>query len=65
MALAEREVDRARRTFGMFFEVFSQRGSALASALVAHDAIAEDCYAAIRQSAPLVFWGPMLKPVTY
>jgi len=65
MALVEREVDRARRTFGMFFEVFSQRGSSFAPALAAHDAIAADCYAAIRQAAPLVFRGPMLKPVTY
>ncbi len=30
IALVEREVDRARRAFGMFFEVFSQRGSTYA-----------------------------------
>ncbi len=65
LALVEREVDRARRAFGMFFEVFSQRGSGFAPALAAHDAIAGDCYAAVQQSAPLVFRGNMLKPVTY
>ena len=64
-ALVEREVDRARRAFGMFFEVFSQRGSAFAPALAAHDAIAADCYTAVRRSAPLVFRGPLLKPVSY
>ena len=65
LALVEREIDRARRAFGMFFEVFSQRGSAFAPALAAHDAIAMDCYAAIRRAAPLVFRGPLLKPLTY
>lgn len=65
MALVEREIDRARRAFGMFFEVFSQRGSAFAPALAAHDVIAEDCYAAVRGAAPLVFRGPLLKPLTY
>ena len=65
MALVEREIDRARRAFGMFFEVFSQRGSAFAPALAAHDAIAADCYAALRRAAPLVFRGPLLKPLTY
>jgi hypothetical protein len=49
----------------MFFEVFSQRGSAFAPALAAHDAIAADCYRAVRQAAPLVFRGPLLKPLTY
>ncbi|UHD15649.1 hypothetical protein [Thiocapsa bogorovii] len=65
LALVEREIDRARRAFGMFFEVFSQRGSAFAPALAAHDAIAMDCYAAVRRAAPLVFRGPLLKPLTY
>lgn len=65
LALVEREIDRARRAFGMFFEVFSQRGSAFAPALAAHDAIAADCYAAVREAAPLVFRGPLLKPLTY
>ena len=64
-ALVEREVDRARRAFGMFFEVFSQRGSDFARALAAHDVIAEDCYTVIRQAAPMVFRGPLLKPVSY
>lgn len=65
MALVEREVDRARRSYGMFFEVFSQRGSVYGPILAAHDAIAADCYAAVRRSAPLIFRGPLLKPVTY
>lgn len=64
-ALVEREIDRARRAFGMFFEVFSQRGSAFAPALAAHDAIAADCYAAVRGSSPQIFSGPLLKPVCY
>jgi hypothetical protein len=65
MALVEREVDRARRAFGMFFEIFSQRGSAFGPALAAHDAIAADCYAAVRRAAPMTFSGPLLKPLTY
>src|SRR5258707_6490329 len=32
IAMVEREIDRARRAFGMFFEVFSQRGSTFAPA---------------------------------
>lgn len=65
MALVEREVDRARRAFGLFFEVFGQRGTTFAPALAAHDAIAVDCYQAIRQVDPQIFRGPMLKPVCY
>src|SRR5262249_36299652 len=65
IALVERELDRARRTFGLFFEVFSQRGSAFAPALAAHDVIATDCYTAIRQAAPRLFRGPILKPLCY
>ncbi len=65
MALVEREIDRARRTFGMFFEVFSQRGTVFGPTLAAHDAIAADCYTAVRSAAPLVFRGPLLKPLTY
>jgi hypothetical protein len=65
MALLEREVDRRRRTFGMLFEVFSQRGSEFAPALAAHDVIAADCYAAVRAALPDVFQGPLLKPLTY
>jgi hypothetical protein len=64
-AMLEREIDRARRTFGMFFELFSQRGSSFARALAAHDVIAADCYMAVRAAAPEVFAGPLLKPVTY
>ncbi len=44
VAMLEREVDRARRTFGLLFEIFSQRGSDFAPALAAHDVIAADCY---------------------
>jgi hypothetical protein len=65
IALVEREIDRARRAFGMFFEVFSQRGSAFSPALAAHDAVAADCYAAIRQTSPTIFRGPLLKPLSY
>jgi hypothetical protein len=64
-AMLEREIDRARRSFGMFFEIFSQRGSSFARPLAAHDVIAADCYRAIRAAAPDVFSGPLLKPVTY
>jgi hypothetical protein len=65
MALVEREMDRVRRLFGLFYEVFAQRGTSFGPALAAHDAIAEDCYTAIRQAAPRVFRGPMLKPLSY
>jgi hypothetical protein len=65
IALVERESDRARRAFGLFFEVFGQRGTTFAPALAAHDAIAIDCYTAIRQAAPMIFRGPLLKPVCY
>jgi hypothetical protein len=65
IALVERELDRARRTFGLFFEVFAQRGTTFAPALAAHDAIAEDCYMAIRDAAPRIFPGPLLKPLCY
>lgn len=65
MAMLDRRVDRLRRTFGMFFEVMSQRGSGFAPALAAHDAIAFDCYAVVRASLPGVFTGPLLKPLTY
>jgi hypothetical protein len=65
IALVERELDRARRLFGMFYEVFAQRGTSYGPSLGAHDAIAADCYAAVRQAAPHVFSGPLLKPVCY
>lgn len=52
IALVEREIDRARRAFGLFFEVFSQRGSSFAPALAAHDAIAVSCYDSVRATAP-------------
>lgn len=65
IALVEREIDRARRSFGLFHEVFSQRGTSFAPALAAHDVIAADCYAAIRASAPQIFRGPLLKPLCY
>jgi hypothetical protein len=65
IALVDREVDRARRAFGMFFEIFSQRGSVFAPSLATYDVIASDCYAAIRQAAPLIFKGPIIKPLAY
>lgn len=65
IALVEREIDRARRAFGLFFEIFSQRGSAFGLSLSAHDVIAEDCYQAVRESAPNLFRGPLLKPLSY
>jgi hypothetical protein len=65
IALVERELDRARRLFGMFYEVFAQRGTAFGPSLAAHDAIAEDCYRAVREAAPHIFDGPLLKPVCY
>jgi hypothetical protein len=61
-AMVEREIDRARRSFGMFFEIFSQRGSSFARPLAAHDMIATDCYRAVRAAAPDVFSGALLKP---
>ncbi|MEM7641645.1 MAG: hypothetical protein AAF366_03880 [Pseudomonadota bacterium] len=65
IALAEREVDRARRTFGMLFEIFSQRATSFAPALAAHDAIAVDCYEAVLENAPMVFDHRILRPLTY
>lgn len=65
MALVEREVDRARRAFGLFFEVFSQRGTRFAEALHACDNIAMDCFRVVRSAAPGLFRRPLLKPVTY
>ncbi|RKH67785.1 hypothetical protein [Corallococcus aberystwythensis] len=64
-ALLEREIDRARRAYGLFFDVFSQRGTRFAPALAACDAIAVDCFQAVRKAAPGLLHGPMLKPVTY
>jgi hypothetical protein len=65
IALVERELDRARRAFGLFFEVFAQRGTTFAPALAAHDTIAADCYTAVREAAPRIFPGPLLKPLCY
>jgi hypothetical protein len=65
IALVEREIDRARRAFGMFFEVFGQRGTNFAPVLAAHDAIAEDCYNAVREGAPRLLDRTALPPVTY
>jgi hypothetical protein len=65
IALVERELDRARRLFGMFYEVFAQRGTAFGPSLAAHDSIADDCYRAVRQAAPRIFEGQLLKPVCY
>jgi len=65
MAMVEREMDRARRACGLFFEVFAQRGTAFAQALAAHDTIARDCYAAVKAAAPTIFPGPLIPPLTY
>jgi hypothetical protein len=65
VALVERELDRARRLFGLFYEVFAQRGTNYGPSLAAHDAIAGDCYTAVREAAPRIFDGPLLKPVCY
>ena len=65
MALVEREMDRVRRLFGMFYEVFAQRGTSFGPALAAHDAVAQDCYVAVRESAPGILGAPLLKPVCY
>ena len=64
-ALVEREIDRARRAYGLFFDVFIQRGTAFAPALAACDAIAADCFQVVRRAAPGLITGPLLKPVTY
>jgi len=64
-ALVEREVDRARRSFGLFFDVFSQRGSAFAPALAACDAIAADCFEAVRCAVPGLLPERLLQPLTY
>jgi hypothetical protein len=65
LAMVEREIDRARRTFGMLFEVFAQRGTGFAPSLAAHDVIASDCYAVVRSNAPGLIAPPLLEPVTY
>jgi hypothetical protein len=65
IALVEREIDRARRAFGLFFEVFAQRGSSFAPVLAAHDVIARDCYAAVRAGAPGLLPSGVLPPVSY
>lgn len=65
IALIERDVDRARRAYGLFFEVFGQRGSSFGPALAACDAIAADCFGAVRAAAPGLLGGPLLKPVSY
>ena len=65
MAMIERDIDRARRAFGMYFEIFAQRGTVYAPALAAHDAIGIDCYHAVMQGLPGIFTGPVLSPVCY
>jgi hypothetical protein len=65
MAMMEREVDRARRIFGLLFEIFAQRGTAHAPALAAYDVIGIDCYRAVMSGLPGVFPGPVLVPVCY
>lgn len=64
-ALVEREIDRARRAFGLFFDVFSQRGSRFAPALAACDAVAADCFAVVRRAVPGLLPPVLVKPLTY
>ena len=64
-ALVERQIDRARRAYGLFFDVFSQRGTRFALALAACDAVAADCFSAMRSTVPDLMGGPLLKPLTY
>ncbi|MFL5343850.1 MAG: hypothetical protein ACJ8AT_03615 [Hyalangium sp.] len=64
-ALLEREIDRARRAFGLFFDVFSQRGTRFAPALAACDVIAADCFRVIRRAAPGLLGNSLLKPLAY
>jgi len=64
-ALVERQIDRARRAYGLFFDVFSQRGTRFAPALAACDLIATDCFQLVRRTSPGLFQGPLLKPLTY
>ncbi len=65
LAMLERDVDRARRIFGLLFEIFAQRGTNYAPALAAYDVIAADCYRAMTEGLPGVFLGPVLGPVSY
>ncbi|WP_204623705.1 hypothetical protein [Crenalkalicoccus roseus] len=65
LAMVEREVDRARRAYGMFHEIFAQRGTPFAPSLAAHDAIARDCYAAVAEGAPRLLRAPLLAPISY
>lgn len=65
IALVERELDRARRAFGLFFEVFAQRGSSFAPVLAAHDVVAMDCYDTVRHGAPGLLPRAILPPVSY
>ncbi|MEM9971661.1 MAG: hypothetical protein AAF762_11270 [Pseudomonadota bacterium] len=65
LALVEREVDRSRRAFGLFFEVFAQRGTGFAPALAAHDAIARDCYRAALHKDAGILEKPALMPLSY
>jgi hypothetical protein len=65
MAMIERDIDRARRAFGMFFELFAQRGTIYAPALAAYDVVGIDCYQAVMDGLPGVFAGPVLAPVSY
>lgn len=65
LALVEKEIDRARRAFGLFFDVFSQRGCGFAPVLSAHDTIARDCYQIVGRTVPHLFRWQLLKPITY
>src|SRR5262249_36062890 len=51
--------------FGLFFEIFAQRGTAHAPALAAYDEIGIDCYRAVIAGLPGIFTGPVHSPVSY
>jgi hypothetical protein len=64
-AVVERGLDRARRAYALFFDLFSQRGTAVAPALAACDEVAADCFRAVRAGFPELLPTPLLKPVSY
>jgi hypothetical protein len=64
-ALVERQIDRARRAFALYFDIFGQRGTSFAPALAAADEVAADCFRHVRQSFPGLLPNRMLKPVSF
>lgn len=64
-AVVERQIDRSRRAYGLYYDVFSQRGTRFARPLAACDAIAADCYAVVREALPGVLPADAVEPLTY